>query len=75
MAAIDDLNDAVAKATADTQKLVADVAAQVAALQAAITAAGGPDLTAVTAAVNALDAIVVGADPGAQPAPPAPPSA
>ena len=69
---LDDLNAAVAKATADTQKLVSDVAAQVAALQAALAAAGGPDLTAVTASVNALDAIVTAADAATQPAPSAP---
>lgn len=71
MAQIDDLTAALTKATTDTQKLIADVAAQVAALQAALGAAGTPvDLTAAIAAANNLDALVTAADVSTQPPPP-----
>ena len=67
MAQIDDLTAALATATTDTQKFIADVATEVAALQAqiaALQAAGSNiDLTGVIASVNALDALVKGADP------------
>lgn len=70
MAQIDDLTEALAKATTDTQTLISDVAAQVAALQAALGAAGTPvDLTAAIAAANNLDALVTAADASTHPAP------
>lgn len=70
MAQIDDLTAALAKATTDTQTLISDVAAQVAALQAALGAAGTPvDLTAAIAAANNLDALVTAADASTHPAP------
>lgn len=72
MTQLTDLTDALSKATDDTQKLISDVAAQVAALQAALGAAGTPvDLTAAIAAANNLDALVTAADASTQP-PPAP---
>jgi hypothetical protein len=68
MAQIDDLTAALAQATTDTQKLIADVATQVAALQAALGAAGTPvDLTAAIAAANNIDALVTAADSATQP--------
>lgn len=73
MAQIDDLAAALATATTDTQTLIADVAAEVAALKAALGTAGQPvDLTAAIASANALDAMVKAADPGPQPAPATP---
>jgi hypothetical protein len=76
MAQIDDLTTALATATADTQKLITDVAAQVAALQAALGQAGQPvDLTAAIAAANNIDALVTAADAATQPPPVASPSA
>lgn len=63
MAQIDDLTAALATATADTQKFIGDVAAQVAALQAQLGQTGAPvDLTAAIASVQALDALVTAAD-------------
>jgi hypothetical protein len=63
---LDDLTAALATATADTQKLITDVAAKVTALQAQLAAATaanpGVDLTAAIASANAIDALVKAAD-------------
>ena len=70
MTQLDDLNAAQAAATAATQKLITDVAtevanlnAQIAALQAQVAAGTPVDLTGAIASANALTALVKGADP------------
>lgn len=70
MTQLDDLNAALTQAAIDTKNLLTDIAAQVAALKAQITALQGqtaPDLSAAIAAVTALDATVKAADPGVTP--------
>jgi len=66
MTQLDDLTAALATATTDTQKLITDVGAKVADLQAqlaaAIAANPGVDLTAAIASANAIDALVKAAD-------------
>jgi len=70
MTQLDDLNSALSAATAATQKLITDVAtevanlnAQIAALQAQVAAGQPVDLTGAIASANALTTLVKGADP------------
>lgn len=78
MTQVSDLTEAVAKLQGDVNTMTTAVAAEVASLNASIATlqagANPPDLTALIASVNAIDAAVTAATPVA-PAPAAAPSA